>query len=29
MLGAEALALLEVERGDVSVGERVEIEILD
>ena len=28
MLGAEALAYLEVERGDVSAGERVEIEIL-
>jgi molybdopterin molybdotransferase len=28
MLGAQALALLEVERGDVSAGERVEIEIL-
>jgi molybdopterin molybdotransferase len=28
MLGARALALLEVERGDVSAGERVEIEIL-
>jgi molybdopterin molybdotransferase len=29
MLDAEALALLEVERGDVEAGERVEIEILD
>jgi molybdopterin molybdotransferase len=28
MLGAQALALLEVERGDVSAGERVEIELL-
>ena len=28
MLGAEALAYLEVERGDVRAGERVEIEIL-
>ncbi len=28
MLGAEALAYLEVDRGDVSAGERVEIEIL-
>jgi molybdopterin molybdotransferase len=28
MLGAEALAYLEVERGDVGAGERVEIEIL-
>jgi molybdopterin molybdotransferase len=28
MLGAEALALLEVERGDVEAGERVEIELL-
>jgi molybdopterin molybdotransferase len=29
MLDAEALALIEVERGDVKAGERVEIEILD
>jgi molybdopterin molybdotransferase len=29
MVGAEALALLEVERGDVAVGERVVIEILE
>jgi molybdopterin biosynthesis enzyme len=28
MLGVEALAYLDVERGDVSAGERVEIEIL-
>jgi hypothetical protein len=28
MLGAEALAHLEVERGDVRAGERVEIELL-
>ena len=28
MLGAEALAYLDVERGDVGAGERVEIEIL-
>jgi molybdopterin molybdotransferase len=28
MLDAEALAFLEVERGDVRAGERVEIEIL-
>jgi molybdopterin molybdotransferase len=28
MLGAEALAYVEVERGDVEAGERVEIEIL-
>ena len=28
MLGAEALAYLDVERGDVSAGDRVEIEIL-
>jgi molybdopterin molybdotransferase len=28
MLGAEALAYLDVDRGDVSAGERVEIEIL-
>jgi molybdopterin molybdotransferase len=28
MLGAEALAYVEMERGDVSAGERVEIEIL-
>jgi molybdopterin molybdotransferase len=28
MLGAEAFAYLDVERGDVSAGERVEIEIL-
>jgi molybdopterin molybdotransferase len=28
MLGAEALAMLEVDRGDVAAGERVEIEIL-
>jgi molybdopterin molybdotransferase len=29
MLGAEAFALLEVQRGDVKAGERVEIELLD
>jgi molybdopterin molybdotransferase len=29
MLGAEALAHIEVERGDVAAGERVEIEILE
>jgi molybdopterin molybdotransferase len=28
MVGAEALAYLEVERGDVRAGERVEVEIL-
>jgi molybdopterin biosynthesis enzyme len=28
MLGADALALLEVEREDVQAGERVQIEIL-
>jgi molybdopterin molybdotransferase len=28
MLGAEAFAYLDVERGPVSAGERVEIEIL-
>jgi molybdopterin biosynthesis enzyme len=28
MLGAEAFAYLEVERGDVHAGDRVEIEIL-
>jgi hypothetical protein len=28
MLGTEAFAYLEVERGDVHAGERVEIEIL-
>ena len=28
MVGAEALALIEVERGDIAPGERVEIEIL-
>jgi len=28
MLGAEALAYLEVERGDVEAGEKIEIEIL-
>ena len=28
MLNAEALAYLDVDRGDVSAGERVEIEIL-
>jgi molybdopterin molybdotransferase len=28
MLDAEALAVLEVERGNVAAGERVEIEIL-
>jgi molybdopterin molybdotransferase len=29
MIGAEALALIEVDRGDVARGERVEIELLD
>jgi hypothetical protein len=29
MLGAEALALLEPERGDIAPGERVLIELLD
>ncbi|MDX6667247.1 MAG: molybdopterin molybdotransferase, partial [Solirubrobacteraceae bacterium] len=29
MLGANALALVERDRGDVSAGERVEIELLD
>jgi molybdopterin biosynthesis enzyme len=28
MLDAEALAYIEIERGDVSAGERVEVEIL-
>ena len=28
MVGVEALAYLEVERGDVSAGETVEVEIL-
>jgi molybdopterin molybdotransferase len=28
MIGAEALAVIEVDRGDVAAGERVEIEIL-
>ena len=28
MLGADALALIEVERGDVAAGERVKIELL-
>ena len=27
MLGTQALALLDVERGDVAAGERVEIEL--
>ena len=28
MVGADALALIEIDRGDVAAGERVEIELL-
>jgi hypothetical protein len=29
MLGAQALALVETDRGDVRAGERVEVALLD